>query len=194
MGARLDEGIPPEDCPEGGEDIETIESLSTLIPVILAAARRAPEQAENEIYQTIRVTRQCTRVVAWYGRILSSAMRRILAGEGLAQIAEAISAEMNPGSGSLATTIQGRKDPMASTFIVESFPSMLHYMYRYESSVKELVLANVNAGGENTHRGHILGALAGAAHGMKGIPSDWSGGLTKTAEIKKEIEAFVAAI
>lgn len=192
--ARLDEGMAPEDCPEGGDDIETIESISTLVPVILAAARRDPEQAENEIYQTIRVTRQCTRTVAGFGRILSSAMRRILAGDGLALVAEAISAELNPDAGPLAGMIQGRKDPMASTYLVESFPSLLHYMYRYESSVRDLVLANVNVGGENTHRGHILGALAGAAHGLKGIPPEWIDGLVSKREIKKEVEAFVAAI
>mmetsp|Transcript_110773 Transcript_110773/g.345237 ORF Transcript_110773/g.345237 Transcript_110773/m.345237 type:complete len:431 (-) Transcript_110773:94-1386(-) len=192
--ARWDEGMPPEDCPEGGEDIETVESISTLVPVMLAAARRAPDQAENEIYQTIRVTRQCTRTVASFGRILSGALRRILAGDRLSEVAEAISAEMYPDAGPLAGLIQGRKDPMASTYLVESFPSLLHYMYRYESSVKDLILANVNVGGENTHRGHILGALAGAAHGLRGVPQDWLDGLVSREEIKKEIEAFVAAI
>lgn len=191
--ARLDEGVPPEDCPEGGEDIETVESASTLIPVILAAARRDPEQAENEIYQTIRVTRQCTRTVASFGRILSGALRRILAGDGLAAVAEAVSAELYPDAGPLAERIEGRKDPMASTFLVESFPSLLHYMIRYQGSVKDLVLANVNVGGENTHRGHILGALAGAAHGLAGIPPEWIEGLLKREEIKAEVEAFVAA-
>eukprot|EP00747_Dinoflagellata_sp_TGD_P179128 gnl/TRDRNA2_/TRDRNA2_29391_c0_seq1.p1 gnl/TRDRNA2_/TRDRNA2_29391_c0~~gnl/TRDRNA2_/TRDRNA2_29391_c0_seq1.p1 ORF type:complete len:848 (+),score=148.19 gnl/TRDRNA2_/TRDRNA2_29391_c0_seq1:79-2622(+) len=192
--ARLDEGMPPEDCPEGGEDIETIESISTQIPIILAAARRGPDQAENEIYQTIRVTRKCTRTVAKFGRILSVAMRRILAGEGLAQVAEAMCSELYLEAGPLGGLIQGRKDPMASTFLVENFPTLLHYMYRYETSLKDLVLANVNAGGENCHRGHILGALAGAACGIKGIPKEWIEGLTRRDEIEKEIEAFVTAI
>ena len=82
---------------------------------------------------------------------------------------------------------------MASSSLVECFPSILHFMFRYSDSFKELLLAQANVGGECVHRGSVLGALAGAAHGMRGIPKEWLDGLVQHEEIKAEVEAFVAA-
>ena len=48
---------------------------------------------------------------------------------------------------------------------------------------REGLLANVNAGGENCHRGSALGALLGAAVGLSGIPIDLAQGLTKADEL-----------
>lgn len=39
-------------------------------------------------------------------------------------------------------------------------------------SFRAALLANVNAGGENCHRGSALGALLGAAVGLRRIPTE----------------------
>lgn len=56
------------------------------------------------------------------------------------------------------------------------------------------MLANANCGGENVHRGCVLGALLGAYHGEKSIPSHLKDGLHDSAAIRKEIEAFKSAV
>lgn len=56
------------------------------------------------------------------------------------------------------------------------------------------MLANTNAGGENCHRGAALGALMGAALGEAAIPGRLIEGLAASAEIRGEIDAFVAAV
>jgi ADP-ribosyl-[dinitrogen reductase] hydrolase len=55
-------------------------------------------------------------------------------------------------------------------------------------------MANANAGGENCHRGAVLGSLLGAAIGEKGIPGDLIAGLHAHNDIKKEIDGFVDAV
>lgn len=56
------------------------------------------------------------------------------------------------------------------------------------------MLANANCGGENVHRGCVLGAILGAYHGEKGIPAHLKDGLHDSGIIRKEIEAFKAEI
>ena len=53
-------------------------------------------------------------------------------------------------------------------------------------------MANANAGGDNVHRGILLGMLAGAANDE--IPQDLKEGLSQYKEITKEIEEFVKII
>jgi ADP-ribosylglycohydrolase len=61
-------------------------------------------------------------------------------------------------------------------------------------SFDKAVLANTNVGGENCHRGAALGALMGAALGESAIPSRLIEGLHDSANIRKEIDAFVTAL
>lgn len=56
------------------------------------------------------------------------------------------------------------------------------------------MLANTNAGGENCHRGAALGGIMGAAVGESGIPARLLEGLADSAAIRREIDAFVAAV
>jgi len=56
------------------------------------------------------------------------------------------------------------------------------------------LLANANTGGENVHRGIVLGALLGAATGEAAIPEHLKSGLKDYERIREEVEAFKAAI
>ena len=84
-------------------------------------------------------------------------------------------------------------------YIEDSFPSMLYLAYKYygggsSSGFEEAVLANANVGGENCHRGAALGALMGAAVGEKAIPRRLIDGLAASSEIRREIDAYCAAV
>jgi len=67
-------------------------------------------------------------------------------------------------------------------------PLMLCLFERNNFDFKKSVLANANAGGDNVHRGMILGILAGAA--TESIPQELQQGLVDYQGIKAEIEAF----
>jgi ADP-ribosylglycohydrolase len=65
---------------------------------------------------------------------------------------------------------------------------------RFADSFEKAVLSNTNVGGENCHRGAALGALMGAALGESAIPPRFIQGLAASEEIRKEIDAFCAAV
>ncbi len=68
-------------------------------------------------------------------------------------------------------------------------PLLLCLLQRNKADFKASLLANANAGGDNVHRGMILGLLAGAC--TTEIPSELKSGLLAYDELKNEIRDFV---
>ena len=56
--------------------------------------------------------------------------------------------------------------------------------------MESALLANANAGGDNVHRGMVLGILMGAAN--EEMPENLKQGLIAIDELQAEIEAFSA--
>lgn len=71
---------------------------------------------------------------------------------------------------------------------------MLHFAYKYGGDFESCLLANTNVGGENVARGQTLGALIGCAFGASRIPAHLKEGLVDSANIAREIDAFVDVI
>ena len=74
----------------------------------------------------------------------------------------------------------------------QSLPVLMYLLYKNKFDFKASVLANANAGGDNVHRGIILGMLAGAAN--EEIPHALKTDLVEYASIHQEIENFVRVI
>jgi len=68
-------------------------------------------------------------------------------------------------------------------------PLLLCLLQRNNAEFKTSLLANANAGGDNVHRGMILGLLAGAS--TTEIPYELKSGLLAYNELKNEIKDFV---
>jgi ADP-ribosylglycohydrolase len=68
-------------------------------------------------------------------------------------------------------------------------PLLLCLLQRNNADFKASLLANANAGGDNVHRGMILGLLAGASNTE--IPYELKSGLLAYHELENEISAFV---
>lgn len=58
----------------------------------------------------------------------------------------------------------------------------------------EALLANANTGGENVHRGAVLGAILGARVGDENLPTVLKDGLYDKDSLEKEIDSFVDAV
>ena len=67
-------------------------------------------------------------------------------------------------------------------------PLLLVFAGRFPGQAEKALLANVNAGGDNVHRGMILGLLVGAMG--DGIPEHLCRGLANYEQLSKEINAF----
>ena len=76
-------------------------------------------------------------------------------------------------------------------YIDHCFPAVLYLAARYSDDFAAALVANTNVGGDNCHRGAVLGALLGAALGLSAIPQRWIAGLTRQRELDEEIESFV---
>lgn len=75
-------------------------------------------------------------------------------------------------------------------FAEHGTPMLIYLAWKYRFDFEKALLANVNAGGDNVHRGMILGMILGAA--TETIPSELVNGLVARSELEKEIEAFAA--
>jgi ADP-ribosyl-[dinitrogen reductase] hydrolase len=71
-------------------------------------------------------------------------------------------------------------------YIRESFPASLYLAWKYADDFEAAVVANTMVGGDNCHRGAVVGALVGAACGLERLPQALREGLlinvSKTVE------------
>lgn len=77
-------------------------------------------------------------------------------------------------------------------YIDQSFPSVLYLAARYHDDFESALIANTNVGGDNCHRGAVLGAILGATLGVGAIPVRWINGLNAHSELNEEIEEFIS--
>ena len=67
--------------------------------------------------------------------------------------------------------------PLGLLLILFLFGSIIYLAFKYHDDVEKALIVNTNLGGDNVHRGALLGALLGAANGMESIPERWVRGL-----------------
>lgn len=93
----------------------------------------------------------------------------------------------------------------SACYLSQSLPPTLDMLSKYttqqSSSQAEAgntcwkaMLANANVGGENVHRGAVLGAILGARAGDESLPRELKDGLYDKDEIGREIDAFVESV
>jgi ADP-ribosylglycohydrolase len=58
-------------------------------------------------------------------------------------------------------------------YIADAFPASLYLAWKYADDFEAGLIANTNVGGDNCHRGAVVGALLGAAAGLDRIPVRW---------------------
>jgi len=56
-------------------------------------------------------------------------------------------------------------------YLEDSFPASLYLAWKYAGYLEKALVANANLGGDNCHRGIVVGALVGAGGAL--IPERW---------------------
>ena len=74
-------------------------------------------------------------------------------------------------------------------YITDSWPSVCYLAARYANEVDRALLINTNLGGENAHRGSVLGTLVGLATGQ--YPEQWYSQLSLHEPLDEELERFL---
>jgi len=168
-------GKKPADC--GGEDIH----IGGLAHVPLLAVWFADDEAAAlaAVHEHVRVTHRGEQIET-AARDLTKMLVAILNGAGVRESIEKF------GHGWV-----GRKKFEAwaklpdeevvglilspACYLADSFPASLFLAWKYADDLEAALVANTNIGGDNCHRGIVVGALVGA--GGTGVPERWQQGL-----------------
>lgn len=75
-------------------------------------------------------------------------------------------------------------------YISDSWPSLLYLAFKYRKDLKAALLANTNLGGENAHRGAVLGGIVSLS--CDSTLGDWFGQLVDYQTIQSEIAALLS--
>ena len=181
-------GKPLHECPSNdGHNVDAIDGLIMPAVVLLGGAALPEAEALDAAVRSVGVTRASPRVERFVGE-LSTMLRAVLRGEPAAAVAQAAATRLMGSPLDVRTA-----DPVVACYIDQNFASLLLLLAKYPGFT-EGILANANAGGENVHRGLVLGALLGAQVGASGIDAELKAGLHHSAALEAEIQAFVAAL
>lgn len=178
--------------------------MKTVPPVIVAALREDDPATvvDTRLLKHLRLTHRSAKLER-YALALGRLLPRLLLdsepriGPLVSAMAESfgfpatqVVARMNRDRFSDVHVIGGLLSP--ACYIDHSFPAVLYLAARYSDDFEAALVANTNVGGDNCHRGALLGAMLGGALGYQAIPERWIRGLRSRAELDEEIESFVA--
>jgi ADP-ribosylglycohydrolase len=76
-------------------------------------------------------------------------------------------------------------------YISDSWPALLYFLCRYRDQPQQALLANTHVGGDNVHRGAVLGVLLGLLRGQS--EQAWFSRLVDEKAIDHEILQLMAA-
>ncbi len=201
--ANYSQGVPPEEC-AGAENHDTasIGGLVGLPPVIMAAVQAGDAGAiDRTLLQHLRLTHR-SATLERYALALGQLLPRLLqdpqpqieplvcqAAESLGFPVAKVVEQVNRERLDDLHVIGAMLSP--ACYIEHSFPAVLYLAARYADDFEAALIANTNVGGDNCHRGAILGALLGAAVGYQAIPDRWLRGLRNRDALEQEIESFL---
>ena len=73
-------------------------------------------------------------------------------------------------------------------YISDAWPAVLYFAYRYADNPKRALIANTNVGGDNVHRGFVLGAILGLMHGTE--ITSWFSELTDAKKLNSLVDSL----
>jgi ADP-ribosyl-[dinitrogen reductase] hydrolase len=174
-------GKKPEDC--GAEDIH----IGGLAHVPVLAVWYADDEAAAlaAVREQVRVT-HCGEQVETAARDLTRMLVAMVNGAG---VRESIETFGHGWAGRKKFEAWARRPDeeviggilSPACYLEDSFPASLYLAWKYADDLEAALVANTNLGGDNCHRGIVVGALVGA--GGATVPERWVRGLKCAGEI-----------
>lgn len=171
--ANLESGTPPERCGAVTHDTPSVGGLVMLPPIAITLFLRGkPLQSVQDVCREHLVLTHPDTFLARIGdafvKLISDLLFRKDDTEARQPIAEAAQRSMGINVSSLAAKARTDNDVVGrrystACYITDSWPSILYLAYKYANDPKAGLLANTNLGGDNVHRGAILGVILGLA-------------------------------
>ncbi len=185
-------GTDPRKC--GGNDIH-IGGLAH-VGVLCAHLADDPEALRAAVREHVQLTHRAPEVLAAADALVRILCRVLGGGELRAAIFEHASDWLSPRkveqwSREPDDVVIGRRVSPAC-YIADAFPASLYLAWKYADDFEAGIIANTNVGGDNCHRGAVVGALLGAAAGASRIPTRFLEGLHEAATLRRATPALAA--
>lgn len=197
--ANLESGLPPERCGAVTHDTPSVGGLVSIAALFLTLRLRgvALDTAQGQCRTHLQLTHPdaaLTRVCDAYTGLIDALLMRDP--EASAEPLLAAAAQRSLGLDLPALLRKGRGDRdvvgrvfSSACYISDSWPAVLYLAYKYRDNPRAGLLANANAGGDNVHRGAVLGVLFGLLHGR--AEDDWFAQLRDQGAIGAEIGSAI---
>jgi ADP-ribosylglycohydrolase len=202
--ANLAQGRKPEKCAMKTHDTASIGGLVTIGPLVFSERLRGTSESDIQIAcrSHLALTHPdefLMQVCDRYVTLLCGLMDEGEGGSGDDIKALLVEASKSLPSFDLAGLVE-RKLPdhhvighlfSRACYISDSWPIVLYLAYKYHDDPWQALRVNTNLGGDNVHRGIVLGTILGIQTGS--VAANWFTQLTDQEVIAQEIDVLLAA-
>lgn len=196
--ANLALGKPPEHCAAVTHDTPSIGGLVMIAPIVFAErlAGTALDQVQALCRQHLFLTHPDDALAAVCERYVTLLDRWLSAANVETMREDLLDACLGLPRRELATLIGGERTDRdviggrlsSACYISDAWPAVLYLAGRHGERPLDALLANTNVGGDNAHRGAVLGVLMGLLHG------DFADDLFTRLRIHETIDQHVAEL
>jgi ADP-ribosylglycohydrolase len=197
--ANLQQGRPTDKCGAVTHDTASIGGLVTIAPIVFSERLQATaiSEVQHICKQHLYLTHPdaaLASICQAYVELLDKLMFRTTQESVPSILAE--TAKNSIGIDLKAITEKANSDLeviggkfSSACYISDSWPSVLYLAYKYHEDLTQALIINTNLGGDNVHRGIILGTILGLANGT--WPEHMFNQLLESDSIHAEISALI---
>lgn len=198
--ANLSAGKARNKCGAVTHDTASIGGLVTIAPIVISERLRGTslETVQTICHQHLQLTHPdefLAKVCGDYVGLLDALLFRSEADSAQEIIAAWAKRSIGMAMPELLGKVHSDNDVVGRLFssacyISDSWPSLLYLAYKYAEKPEAGLMANANLGGDNVHRGTVLGAIFGLA--SNDIPNELYEELQDKAVIEEEVTALLS--
>lgn len=193
--ANLQRGLPPERCAAVTHDTPSIGGLVTVAPLVLLGSLRgiALDSIRADVQTHVQLTHPdalLLRIADDYTQLLDTLLQNTDNSEVTGIIADTALRSVCLDLPGLMRRKRDDREVIgqlysSACYIDGAWPGILYLLYKYHDQPEAALIANTNLGGDNVHRGAVLGVLLGLIHGQ--TIGHWHHALTAKQQIDQEI-------
>ncbi|MBC2736454.1 MAG: ADP-ribosylglycohydrolase family protein [Desulfobacteraceae bacterium] len=177
---RLASGLSPRQC---GIKEKHIGGLVGIVPIIAHYRGDLPEGSVRA-HEHLALTHRGPRMTTAAACVLDI-LQQVIAGASLRRVLEdGMRSQRSPYFGHPFQKWQGASDHdvvgrhlSTACYVEDALPAVIYLAWKYGHDPEQGVIANCHLGGDNAHRGALLGAFFGADGGVAAFPESWVAGL-----------------
>jgi ADP-ribosylglycohydrolase len=175
-------GIAPHKC---GVTEKHIGGLVGIIPVIAFYANQ-PNDCRKNALAHLALTHPGFKMET-SASIIIDILLQLLDGKALRDVIVAqLEAQKSPFLGHPFINLLNKPDQeiigrrfSTACYVEDAVPAVIYLALKYHDDPEKALIVNTNLGGDNAGRGAVLGAILGAANGIRKFPDRWLSGLAE---------------